>query len=418
MLTWLSQSQLFVVLPPLTWGSLGCPDVHSALSGSFAVRELACESEVSREAVDWSALFTGIVIVIGAYRVSGKMGESQKSQLTDWPEDLKDVVDWFLRVGGKDTGNQNNDKSGALKNAVYQLKGKDVLENALGSGDLPGLFIKVTKGLQQLIGYDGNGNHDLTEDGIGRKNSYASSYGSAKWKDKLDQPTSPEAKKAAKIFLCYMPVLYLCLIYLYWKCKLQYGGWGSETINGNQSGLSLFMINMGFPSTQLNGNKLGSEIANLLVNEPNGLDELKNAQSSSLYSDYLDKVTQYGQSQITHPINCPLYALYKASTAYLKSRFQEEKPTNQSLEEIREKIRTFHISCNSAPELKGAIGTFISICLTKPQKSNHPSPSSTSHAGPVAGTLTTLGLGGGATAAYLFNLGGAKTIVNGLLKIS
>ncbi|GIX62292.1 suprabasin isoform X4 [Babesia caballi] len=40
-----------------------------------------------------------------------------------------------------------------------------------------------------------------------------------------------------------------------------------------------------------------------------------------------------------------------------------------------------------------------------------------SPAAPVAATLTTFGLGGGAAAAYLFNLGGAKTLINGLLKI-
>ncbi|GIX63375.1 uncharacterized protein BcabD6B2_28100 [Babesia caballi] len=337
------------------------------------------------------------------------MGDQKKSSLTDWSDNLKDVIDWFLRISFLN-------KSGKLKDAVEHLEGFIDATRPLGTFSVEGLFNKVASGLKEFIGYGGR--YDITGEGIGRKEppSYTSSYGDqAQWNGQLDDPNSEEAKKAAILFLCYMPILYLCIIYLYWRCSSSsHGGWGNERIHGNQSGLNIFMSAMGFkPSSELQ-NKLGSEIANRLINEPNGLDELKNAQSSSLYSDYLDKVTRYGQSQITHPINCPLYALYKASTAYLKFRFQEEKPTNQSLEEIREKIRTFHISCNSAPELKSAIGTFISICMSVPPKyetpSDNPSP-----AGPVAGTLTTISLGGGAAAAYLLNLGGAKTLVNGLL---
>ncbi|GIX61211.1 extracellular matrix-binding ebh [Babesia caballi] len=214
------------------------------------------------------------------------MGVQKKTKLTEWPEDLKDVIDWFLR---------NNDKSVALKNAVYQLEGKDVLENALGNGNLEGLFGSVAKGLQSFIGYDTNGTHEFTGNGIAAKSGYTSSYSKeAQWSGNLNTPHSEEAKKAAKLFLCYMPLLYICLIYMYWKCKLQYGGWGSETISGNQSGLNIFMSAMGFNSTSELQNITGSNVAESLTREPDGFSELKKAPKDEYYfSSYLGKVSEY-----------------------------------------------------------------------------------------------------------------------------
>ncbi|GIX62567.1 variant erythrocyte surface antigen-1 family protein [Babesia caballi] len=346
------------------------------------------------------------------------MGE-QKSSLTDWPEDLKDVIDWFLRLGGKDTGSHNNDKSVALKNAVEKLKGYASFKSAFGNGNFEGLFGSVTKGLQQLIGYDKNGQQPLDGKGIALKGGYTSSYGSAKWEDKLDQPDSEEAHKVAKIFIGYMPLLHLCLIYLYWRCSIgqHYGGWGSFRLNGGGSDpLSLFMSAMGFkPSSELQ-NKSGYEIANLLTNDPlYGFEELKKAQQKQYsYPDFLGKVSEYGESTMSQPVNCPLYVLYNASMAYLKSRYTDTEEPDRTIEDIKNKIQTFHKSFRSDDDLKDEIDHFISTCLTKPNKSGNPSPSP---AAPVAGALTTLGIGGGAAAAYLLNLGGAKTLVTGLLKI-
>ncbi|GIX61163.1 variant erythrocyte surface antigen-1 family protein [Babesia caballi] len=289
----------------------------------------------------------------------------QKTKLTEWPEDLKDVIDWFLRVGGKDPESKGNDKKSELKDAVYQLEGKDVLENALGNGNLEGLFGSVAKGLQSFIGYDTNGTHEFTENGIAAKSGYTSSYSKeAQWSGNLNTPHSEEAKKAAKLFLCYMPLLYICLIYMYWKCKLQYGGWGSYSLHRTNEALGLFMVNMGFkPSTELQDIK-GSNVAESLTREPDGFSELKKAPKDEYYfSSYLGKVSEYGESEISKPASCPLYALYKASTEYLMSRYIGEKDSDETLENIKQKLQGFRASFHSDQDLKGEIGNFISTCI-------------------------------------------------------
>ncbi|GIX65982.1 variant erythrocyte surface antigen-1 family protein [Babesia caballi] len=343
----------------------------------------------------------------------------KKSKLTDWPENLKDVIDWFLRVGGKDSVS-TTDKGGALKNAVYQLEGKDVLENALGNGNLEGLFGSVAKGLQSFIGYDTNGTHEFTGNGIAAKSGYTSSYSKeAQWDGQLNQPNSEDAKKAAILFLCYMPLLYLSLIYLYWKCTIghNYGGWGSYSLHRTNDPLGLFMSAMGFKINELQ-NKSGSEVSESLTRDPDGFGELQKAPKNEYYfSSYLGKVSEYGQSEISKPASCPLYALYKASTTYLMSRYTDTEETDQTMLEIKQKLQAFYISFNSDQDLKGEISNFISTCMSV-SKQSEAHPPSGSPAGPVAGTLSTLGLGGGAAAAYMFNLGGAKTLINGILKIA
>ncbi|GIX61209.1 variant erythrocyte surface antigen-1 family protein [Babesia caballi] len=346
--------------------------------------------------------------------------DNLKQKLTEWPENLKDVIDWFLRVGGKDTGNQNNDKSAALKNAVYQLEGKDVLENALGNGNFEGLFRKVAEALQGFIGYDNSGNHELKDKGIGRKGppSYTASYSKeAQW--------NGDNQAYAHIFLGSMPVLYFGLTYTYWKCSTVhiYGGWGTEMLHGGgRSPLYLFMFSMGFkPSTELQNIK-GSEAARRLTsNFTYGFDELtKAAKSTYSYSDFLENVKQYGESNISSSaVNCSLYALHRASAAYLTSKFKNDQRTTDPFDKIKATLESVKSSCSRTdPDLSEQISKFLQDIGASPTAAavdytNDPS----SPAGPVAGTLTTLGLGGGAAAAYILDIGGAKTLVNGLLRI-
>ncbi|GIX61998.1 variant erythrocyte surface antigen-1 family protein [Babesia caballi] len=347
----------------------------------------------------------------------------QKSSLTEWPEDLKDVIDWFLRVGGKDTGNHNNNKSVALKNAVEKLYGYDVFKVALGNGNFPGLFKKVAEGLQSFIGYDNNGQQPLDGKGIALEGGYTSSYGSAKWEDKLDHPTSPEAKKAALIFLVSTPILYFGLTYIYCKCSNSenYGGWNNMALSNTHSPLYLFMSAMGFKINELQ-NIRGSEIARRLIsNHTYGFDELKEAKKGEAsYSGYLDSINLYGGGKISNSAaSCPLYALYNAATAYLKSRSTGSEVQDETLQEIKKKLLNFRDSCGySYSELKYEINNFLTAVEPSQSSKSHASPDTQpSTAGPVAGTLTTLSLGSGAAAVYVLNIGGARTLVNGLLKI-
>ncbi|GIX61580.1 extracellular matrix-binding ebh [Babesia caballi] len=345
------------------------------------------------------------------------MGE--KKSLTEWPDNLKDVVDWFLRVGGKDNIS-TTDKSEALKNAVFQLEGHQAVKSALGNGDLPGLFRKVAEALQGFIGYDKNGQQPLDGNGIANKGGYISSYDKATWNGELDQPESQEAKKAAHIFLGSMPILYFGLTYLYWNCSSRQSEyWASDNLNGYNSALSIFISTMGYTPTSMLHNIQGSEVAERLTkNQIYGFDELKEAKTEPYsYSDFLEKVKQYGEQKLTSsPVNCSLYTLYRASKAYLASKFKEGETSEETFDTIKQKLDKFSKSCwPSYTDLKSEFDNFlkeIGASQTPPSTAvRDPSPSP-SPAAPVAGTLTTLGLGGGATAAYLLDLGGAKTLVN------
>ncbi|GIX62723.1 variant erythrocyte surface antigen-1 family protein [Babesia caballi] len=280
------------------------------------------------------------------------MVNGKKNSLTEWPEDLKDVIDWVLRVGGKDKGSAGISKGIELQSAVEALKGFNNNIDGLGTIYVAGIFGYVTDGLKEFIGYDGT--QELTGEGIGRKDppSYTSSYNSsAQWDNDMNTPTSDKANKVALIFLGTMPILYFGLTYLFWQCSntLHYIGWKSFKLGTTSDPLYIFMCAMGFTPTQLNGSETSEE-------------PLKN---------------------------------------------------------IKEKLEKFRESCGyTYSDLKEEFETFlIEIQIIKASSPAAMADSSPSTAGPVAGTLTTFGLGGGAAAAYILNLGGAKTLVNGLLKI-
>ncbi|GIX65421.1 variant erythrocyte surface antigen-1, alpha subunit [Babesia caballi] len=90
-----------------------------------------------------------------------------QKQLTDCPSNLKEAIDWILRVTGKDgqDNGQGNTAITALTKEVQKLleevKGADAglgeqidkVKNALGNGS-SGLIKSLADGLQQFIGYE------------------------------------------------------------------------------------------------------------------------------------------------------------------------------------------------------------------------------------------------------------------------
>ncbi|GIX61343.1 variant erythrocyte surface antigen-1 family protein [Babesia caballi] len=99
----------------------------------------------------------------------------------DCPSNLKEAIDWILRVTGNDGQTPNNDGTAALSTKVKELL-KDVEEsdtkiggdikkvkNALQSnGDT--LITKLADGLQQFIGYDGRDGRIEADKGIAVSN--------------------------------------------------------------------------------------------------------------------------------------------------------------------------------------------------------------------------------------------------------
>ncbi|GIX62598.1 variant erythrocyte surface antigen-1a related protein, putative [Babesia caballi] len=257
-----------------------------------------------------------------------------KNTLTDWPEDLKDVIDWFLRLAEMDEGGSGYSNKTKLKKAVEKLNGFS---------------------------------------------------------------------------------------------KEQFGK---------------FMSTMGFDTTRLNGNIQGNQVATLLAEEDiHCFSEFTNPQKST-YEAFL---TNLEQSAIGSAINHPLASCYKVAEKYFESQKANGKHITQPIKAIKDNLiqlsatEEYSSSGDSSTNPYDNLKRLITQLLSAVQKFQAKEPEQfgpdvhhaagqagkvsgapggqPSSGGSIAGALTTLGLGGGATAAYIFNIGGAKTIVNGLLKI-
>ncbi|GIX64976.1 variant erythrocyte surface antigen-1 family protein [Babesia caballi] len=316
-----------------------------------------------------------------------------------------------------DEGGNGNSNKEHLKKVVDKLKDFSTATKPVGTFDITGPFNNVAKALQHLIGYDESGSRKPTGKGMGRKGppNYTSSYSKeAQWQSNWDAE-SQVAKKAANIFLGSMPMVYYIVTYLYFKCTVGRDGWSTAQLNTGQSGLNNFMLQMEFNTGQLSGLSR-SAIAKLLTNEYNGFD----GRLSKFFHKLEEK---HGKDKLaTNATSYPLYSLQLAAKAYLKTtvKSDSDEESDPNLKETKNKLKSSKVACNSEQHLEDGFDKFLTDIHLPTSNSSHSSGTSDenfSSAGPVAGTLSTLGLGGGAAAAYIFNIGGAKTLVNGLLRI-
>ncbi|GIX62830.1 variant erythrocyte surface antigen-1 family protein [Babesia caballi] len=354
----------------------------------------------------------------------------KKSSLTDWPDNLKDVIDWFLRVGEMDQGGSGFGNQTKLPAAVKALVDYESIKEVLDPDSIAGTFGYVAEGLRVFIGYNPSGLHQLDGSGIGLDTvgKYASSYGNqAQWNCASWNADSTEAKICASIFLGSMPILYFGLTYIYWKCTGNHG-WQNQTLQGGPDGynLSNYMSYMEYDTGTLSNTIRGQKIATLLGTGRYAIYDFKevSASNSSTYPEFLKKLQEHGQPKLPNSAaNAPMYALYTAASKYLQSKVKFSKimdlPRTKSdiantLKGYREAVKA--LNPGSSQKLSTAYLTLLSKIKDVFNEAPPASPSSSGVA-PVAGTLTTLGLRGGAAAAYLFNLGGAKTLVTNLLRI-
>ncbi|GIX65005.1 variant erythrocyte surface antigen-1 family protein [Babesia caballi] len=181
---------------------------------------------------------------------------------SDCPSNLKEAIDWILRVTGKDTVGGSQNGSSQLADAVSKLL-KDVkassselqdqfeaIKTTLNPGGSNGLIDNLATGLAKFIGYDGN-------NGI-KSNSYKVTYdGGATWQD---LQSSDGAQKSAKIFLGCVPLCFYGLSYLYWRCSDK-GEWKELRI-WDSSQLQHFLETAGFdPDKHLDQSKTGGQVA-------------------------------------------------------------------------------------------------------------------------------------------------------------
>ncbi|GIX62774.1 uncharacterized protein BcabD6B2_22090 [Babesia caballi] len=292
----------------------------------------------------------------------------------------------------------------AKKQAFDKIEPSGVIRNLLANK------------LRDFLGHmSQGGDFDFTGDkGIIKKgNKYTSKYQDATWNG------SDDAKDMAHIFLGAAAMTFWGLSFMYHQCTIAQG-WGVDKLAGGSTRLGAFITTMGYNPTYLDGGKNGHDIAKLLEDGGTGFDGLVKPETQNIYDNYVRELdTQYDPQN--NALNSPLTACYKFAKLYFTSQFTKSQGTgiDGTLEQIKEALKTFKSSCGySAPDLSEQIDKFLKTAMTEPSSTNPGNNSDhSSPAGPVAGTLTTLGLGGGAAAAYIFNFGGAKTLVKGLLRI-
>ncbi|GIX61342.1 variant erythrocyte surface antigen-1 family protein [Babesia caballi] len=341
-----------------------------------------------------------------------------KETLTEWPENLKEVIDWFLRVAEMDQNGDGFGKVNELQKAVEALHGFTQATSNLGKFNVEGLFKKVAEGLQQLIGYDRNGRHDIKGEGIGQDSTvgkYASSYGNqANWNEDSSNLTT-----YAKIFLYSMPLLFYGITYTFWQCTR--GNWKNQTIPGDFHGAHFytFLLDMGYNSDKLKNGCKGHDV---MIKVGGVIDELSTATASSYnYPKFLKQLEDNGKPNLPkRAYNHTLYALYAASHAYLTTKLPslkiEELPQTQS--EIAKTLNGYSeavkfLDLSNAQKLSEA---YLALLSQIKDVFNDDPPASSSVGATAGGVLGTAAVGGTA-AALATNVGGITTTLTNLIPI-
>ncbi|GIX61935.1 variant erythrocyte surface antigen-1 family protein [Babesia caballi] len=197
----------------------------------------------------------------------------------DSPSNLKEAIDWILRVTGKD-GGQGGDGTSHLAKAVQELLNTAEVKDINSTITRP-LIDNLATGLATFIGYE-NGGGNIGNGGIaakptnksgGNKGSdpkpfkssemsnykagYVYSYEpeNATWGKEWSHSSHADAQKCAKIFLSCLPMIFSALSYLYWKSRqpVNQGGWINMQFSNQNDPLGSFMLSNGFTSKQLSG---------------------------------------------------------------------------------------------------------------------------------------------------------------------
>ncbi|GIX61412.1 extracellular matrix-binding ebh [Babesia caballi] len=351
---------------------------------------------------------------------------SSGKSLTQPPGNLKEAIDWVLRVSGRDNGQKDNgaikglakelikllDKDGSTlasevsgifskaRSGLQSAKQKDAREafmlNAYLSditrygrtlndeeldhlkttlqkdvshpGELSGGPIsQLAEGMKKFIGYQGNGKPNGNS-GIGCED-YESSYNSAT--ERWSSLNPSQHRICALILLGIMPLLYFGLSYLYWLCTEEEEGgkdprWSNLKINGsgnNQDALKKFLEKVGFSDTsKLNSSKTGQNIVSFLKS---GFTELKSAKAAS--NSYATFLSELQKAELkSSSTSFPLISLYLISYYYITYPLYTVESTTPATPSFAGYSGVGALAGGAYGFNLGGLGTFMSALLAYP----------------------------------------------------
>ncbi|GIX63765.1 variant erythrocyte surface antigen-1 family protein [Babesia caballi] len=260
------------------------------------------------------------------------------------PSNLKEAIDWILRVTGKDGQSvPGGDGSSGLAGAVSKLLSAADIEQLKPPITInKGLIENLATGLAKFIGYDNSRQGTITNGGIaavpsaGGKPHYsiqsASSGGyyltydpgnsGCNWNDVQTSATNKEI--CARIFLSVIPLIWSALSYLYFKCR-QGAEWHEEIFVGGP--LGDFMFSMWLNPSRLQKNQKGNHVVTSALSK---FEEFKTAQTENSYADFVQKLRDTGLQKWQGSSPSPsqshfLSGLYFLSQAYFQHQ-QGQRP--------------------------------------------------------------------------------------------
>ncbi|GIX61157.1 variant erythrocyte surface antigen-1 family protein [Babesia caballi] len=188
-----------------------------------------------------------------------------EKKLTDCPSNLKEAIDWILRVTGKDGGSSGTkDLAAAVTGLLKEVesytteleKKLEQIKEALKPGGTNGIITALGNGLKTF-----RDEIHIAGSGASNKNVY----------QELSNGDLKLVPKAGEIFLGCVPLCFYGLSYLYWRCSdgdVQNGGWKTHTLDGayQNNGLHWFMIAAGYQKSQLSY-KQGTDVVSEAMTE-------------------------------------------------------------------------------------------------------------------------------------------------------
>ncbi|GIX62585.1 variant erythrocyte surface antigen-1 family protein [Babesia caballi] len=227
--------------------------------------------------------------------------------LTQPPENLKEAIDWVLRVSGGDHhGGFDTDRlvKAVVKPDDLNMKGQTI--------NIRSLVDALCNGLKSFVGYQCSGRKvNIGQNGIVKPDfAYTSAYtGSWHTDVSVGSPQNPTDKEitCASIFFTAIQLIFEGLTELYYNCNKN---WSRQSLNGNSNALKHFMEKNGFSDNQLNTDMKGERIMSQALK---GFEEFDAAYNPILTS--LDALrSQLEQNAWSNPSNYPLSALYILAT--------------------------------------------------------------------------------------------------------